>query len=74
MEIKLSKKFILATLTYIDKFSLILLAGSSLEQPYKVHFHLVQPHVDVASLTRSIAGSQADRVKLVHGCTNVYNQ
>lgn len=71
VEIKLSKKFILATLTYIDKFSLILLARSSLQQPYKVHFHFVEPHVDVASLTRSCAGSQVDRVKLVHGCTNV---
>lgn len=71
LENKLSKKFALATLTYIDKFSLILLPGSGLQQPYKVHFHLVELHIDVASLTRSIAGSQTEGVKLVHGCTNV---
>jgi len=36
----------------MNKLSLILLPRSRLQQPSKVHFHLVEPHVEeVASLT-----------------------
>lgn len=36
----------------MDKLSRILLTRSRLQQPSKVHFHLVEPHVEeVTSLT-----------------------